>query len=85
MAPKVKDGHMANNPLTVAQRELLADIRHLIEQLERSPAGLVRSDSSGEKDKIEDEAIAVMVKLVDRRWTEFVRERAAPPEAPARH
>ena len=28
---------------------------------------------------------SIILKLIDRRWTDFVKERATPPGPPARH
>ena len=52
------------NSLTLAQCDRLQEIRRLIQSI-------ILTD-------VDDDAIAVMMKLVDRRWREFVKERATP-------
>jgi hypothetical protein len=59
------------NSLTLAQCESLQEIKRLIDSIILS--------------RVEDDAIAVMVKLIDRRWTDFIKERVTPPEPPAKH
>jgi hypothetical protein len=61
--------------LTIEQRDDLCEIRRLIE------TAVLNSDTGA----VDNEALDVLVRLIDRRWQEFVKERGAPPEAPARH
>jgi hypothetical protein len=60
-----------SNSLTLAQCDRLQEIRRLIQSI-------ILTD-------VDDDAIAAMMKLVNRRWREFVKERETPVEAPARH